>query len=624
MKVEVFNLKMFVKKFLVNCLLIALFVNNNFAQAEMSLWYIPDIPFSQRGQPHHPNSVEIPCDWNYYHRADGQDKIIEYGIKNEGDTPLELTLPLAFENNSTIHFQIVEQPAKARLAPGEDVHFKIQYIDVDKSGSLTAALPILSNDTHRSTCTIRFRVGGFFLDPLPDEVHCFTQYVKTTDYGAETTPRDIQTITRTLDEDNNILEEKDVLTNQAGAVLAEYIATSTYNDQNQPLTYKEVFLSGYKGFICDKMTTSTYDNNGNLMKAVVITNTAAGVYNVTHNYTYTANNLVTQRLTSYANPFTTGMATINYTYDANGNLLTLNETDSNGDTYSKTNTYNTNNNLLTCEEISNGFLVYAVSNTYNTNNNLVIAEETIGSGGATNTYTYDVNNNILTTQIERRLDPFGLFTVLETINYTYNGFQSLVRQESFSEIRHVNRTSKSTRVFTHDSRNRLTGILLEVFVGDNPNSAFTEQISLIPCGIPEPSISDPCNCFDPLNKKDNRDIITHFHDVLSVNGTPGTNVILQTGNTNFLDNNLVQIANGTLLGTISPSGILAYDFFHTSGASGAIILSVDGALSNPFDISVCTAKNCIVVPTMNQWGLLIFGLLMLNLNIFFIYRLRLV
>ena len=620
-KVPIFLLK---TSFLIAfCCLVLL--NIGHAQAEMSLWYIPDIPFSQSGQEHHPNSVEIPCDWNYYHRSDGKDKIIEYGIKNEGDAPLTLTLPLAFEHNA-INFQIVEQPSKTMLAPGEDIHFKIRYIDTEKSGSLTAELPILSNDSNRSICTIRFRVGGFFLDPLPEEVHCFTEYIKTSDYGTELTPRDIQTITRTLDEHNNVLEEREVLTNESGDVLGEFIATSTYNSQNQPLTYKEVYLAGYKGFLCDEMITNTYDSNGNLIEEVVLTNTLVGVYNATHNYTYNSSNLVIQDLITYSNPFVSnGIYTINYTYDANGNLLAVNENDFDGDAYSKTNTYDTYNNLLTCEEISNGSLIYSISNTYDSNNNLVTSVEAFRFGGATYSYTYDENNNISIIQIERMLDPFGLFTVLETITYTYNRFQSLVKQETLTEIGHLpNRTSKSTRVLTYDSNNRLTGILLEVFIGDDTNSAFTEQISITPCDIPKPSIADPCTCSDPLNKSDNSGRITHFHDVLSVDGTSGDEVILQTGNINFLDNNLAQLANGTILGTIPASGTLEFDFFHAPEVAGAITLQVGGVLSDPFDISVCSAINCVTIPTMSQWGLLIFGLLILNLSIFSIYRLRLV
>ena len=94
------------------------------------------------------------------------------------------------------------------------------------------------------------------------------------------------------------------------------------------------------------------------------------------------------------------------------------------------------------------------------------------------------------------------------------------------------------------------------------------------CTATSPSLKDPCSCEDPLNKKNNGDNITHFHDVLTAKGMPGQQVVLQTGNTNFLDNNLNQITDGTLLGVIPESRELNYDFFHASGASGAITVTI--------------------------------------------------
>ena len=111
-----------------------------------------------------------------------------------------------------------------------------------------------------------------------------------------------------------------------------------------------------------------------------------------------------------------------------------------------------------------------------------------------------------------------------------------------------------------------------------------------------PGIADPCSCEDPLKKRTSNGLITHFHDVLTVSGAANTAVVLVTGGANFLDNNLVQIANNTPLGNIPADGSdLTYDFFHASGASGSIVLSVGGTTLAPLAISVCDAAVCSTV-----------------------------
>lgn len=129
------------------------------------------------------------------------------------------------------------------------------------------------------------------------------------------------------------------------------------------------------------------------------------------------------------------------------------------------------------------------------------------------------------------------------------------------------------------------------------------------------SINDPCSCADDMNRKDGAGTITHFHDVLTVDvaGSTGQSVVLTTGGANFLDANLNPIADGTTLGMIP----LNYDFFHASGASGSITLTVGGVEQAPFAISVCSEDACAApIPTMSEWGLLIFCLLVLNMGVF--------
>ena len=140
-----------------------------------------------------------------------------------------------------------------------------------------------------------------------------------------------------------------------------------------------------------------------------------------------------------------------------------------------------------------------------------------------------------------------------------------------------------------------------------------------------PSIKDPCNCTDILNKKNAQGVITHFHDILTIKGTGNATVSLVTGGANFLNSNLSQISTGTI-GTTNSAGDFTIDFWHASNASGTVTITVGGVATTPslFDLSVCDAATCPVqsaaIPTMSQWGLIIFGLLMLNLGIVFLWR----
>lgn len=136
-------------------------------------------------------------------------------------------------------------------------------------------------------------------------------------------------------------------------------------------------------------------------------------------------------------------------------------------------------------------------------------------------------------------------------------------------------------------------------------------------------ISDPCSCGDPANKKDRFNKITHFHDVLSVNtGVANQTITLITNSGNvFLNTNLETVPNNSILGVTDNNGMLKVDFFKASGTSGNITIG-NGLIDLPFDLSACHSNNCDeqVIPTMSQWGLWIFGLLVLNLGGYFIRR----
>ncbi len=152
------------------------------------------------------------------------------------------------------------------------------------------------------------------------------------------------------------------------------------------------------------------------------------------------------------------------------------------------------------------------------------------------------------------------------------------------------------------------------------NLPTTFKIKVNPCAI---SIADPCNCTNLMNIKNSDGLITHFHDVLTINTGTANQTITLTDNAsnNFLNNSLIPVTNTTLLGMTDANGILKVDFFKAAGASGQITVN-NGIIDLSFDLPACDANNCfkVVVPTMSQWGLFIFGLLLLNLGVFFICR----
>ena len=142
-----------------------------------------------------------------------------------------------------------------------------------------------------------------------------------------------------------------------------------------------------------------------------------------------------------------------------------------------------------------------------------------------------------------------------------------------------------------------------------------------------PNISDPCNCFDPLNCRGRLDEITYFHDVLTVE-LPGvanaTVTLLNDGGPGvFLAGPCPEpmaIPTPTVLGTTDAAGILEFDFYHLSGATGTITVQVGNTAPIQFTVQACNASECAVIPTMSEWGLMIFGLLIMNMSVYFIRR----
>ena len=148
---------------------------------------------------------------------------------------------------------------------------------------------------------------------------------------------------------------------------------------------------------------------------------------------------------------------------------------------------------------------------------------------------------------------------------------------------------------------------------------------------------DPCSCTDPRNCDING--VTYFHDTLTVTptgaGASGLTIQAVAGATNFFTAvpcfgggaSPTLIAAGTTIPeTAVGSGVYKIEFWRPSGVIPTLSVMESGVITavpaNTFQ-PVCTTEACnpsAPIPTMSQWGLMIFGLMLLNLSIFLIQR----
>ncbi len=144
---------------------------------------------------------------------------------------------------------------------------------------------------------------------------------------------------------------------------------------------------------------------------------------------------------------------------------------------------------------------------------------------------------------------------------------------------------------------------------------------------------DPCFCDNPRNC--NVGGIDYFHDTLTVTtgGATGLIITAATGATGFFTS--VDCFGGSsnviAAGTVIPetpigSGEYKLEFWRPSGVTPTLSVMEGGATTAvpPATFQpVCSTEACNPVdpiPTMSQWGLMIFGLLVLNLGVFFVQR----
>lgn len=144
---------------------------------------------------------------------------------------------------------------------------------------------------------------------------------------------------------------------------------------------------------------------------------------------------------------------------------------------------------------------------------------------------------------------------------------------------------------------------------------------------------DPCICTDPRNCTIGG--ITYFHDTLTVIiSSGGVSVKADVGAINFytavpcFGGVETIIPKDKVIPETAVAGIHKLEFWRRSGTLTNLSLKVAGG---SFDVpaetfSVCTVEACIPVPptppipTMSEWGLLIFGLLVLNLGVYYLIK----
>ena len=153
------------------------------------------------------------------------------------------------------------------------------------------------------------------------------------------------------------------------------------------------------------------------------------------------------------------------------------------------------------------------------------------------------------------------------------------------------------------------------------------------------TFGDPCNCNDLQNCTDNG--VTYFHDILTMPATgtyaSGLDFRIVSADNFFIDvpcggtlttpTPSTGIGTGTQITEVGTSGVYQLEFWRPSGAQAALSVSQDGNPTVAAPVAtfqpICTVEACTPVrpvPTMSQWGLMIFGGLILNIFILILYK----
>ena len=72
------------------------------------------------------------------------------------------------------------------------------------------------------------------------------------------------------------------------------------------------------------------------------------------------------------------------------------------------------------------------------------------------------------------------------------------------------------------------------------------------------------------------------------------------------------------------AGVYETEFWHRSGFSTTMTVQVNGlvASNKDFTSSKCSVEECTAIPTLSQWGVFIFGLLILNIGLMLLFQFK--
>jgi hypothetical protein len=138
-----------------------------------------------------------------------------------------------------------------------------------------------------------------------------------------------------------------------------------------------------------------------------------------------------------------------------------------------------------------------------------------------------------------------------------------------------------------------------------------------------PDIADPCDCTDPLNP-DPLVVLGPgggevFHELVTVTSGIGETWNMDATTTGALDATGIALVLPAAMTEVSP-GVYTIDFYHEITVGYAGDFSNGTATLNI--ANACTVSCLSTVPTLGEWGLIIFTLLMLNTAILFVVRRR--
>lgn len=229
----------------------------------------------------------------------------------------------------------------------------------------------------------------------------------------------------------------------------EYIYISEYNyDKNGKLIYQKNVYDDYcnilnyiyddNGYLIQEIRSDsygnrfdnyirdyTYDLNGNLLKCMdVYGDGSKGIFD----YAYDSKGRVIKYESNISTNAYVDSYTINYIYDARGNLIKKTEINTNGYTQIDDYTYDVNNNLIKELQTYSG-RSNTIEYTYDINNNLIKKVSVYSSGEKfTTNYVYDDNGNLIRFSgadytVDYIYDQSG--NVVQIIEATLDGYKAI-------------------------------------------------------------------------------------------------------------------------------------------------------------------------------------------------------